>query len=58
MYFLIPISCIVPSAVFWLVWGKVKDNMEIVLNYTVATVVIIFFMLHPMVLKEMMSFFK
>ena len=58
LYFIVPLLCMVPSIIFWLIWGRVKDRKEISVNYAVGTIIIVFFLLHPTILKEMMSFFK
>ena len=58
LFFFMPVVFMIPVIIFWCLWGKIKDRSEISVNYMVATIIIMFFLLHPTILKEMMSFFK
>ena len=58
VFFLMPLVSLLPVGIVWLIWGRVKDRKEIAINYFVATIIILFFLLHPTILKEMMSFFN
>ena len=58
LFVTLPAVVLIPISLFWLLWGKAKDRSEIAMNYCVATVTITWFTIHPMILANVMSFFK